>query len=480
MHNIKIKGNKNMYNVAIIGAGVIGSSIFAKLTRKGIKAVLLEKGDDVSLGCSRANSGIVHAGFDAKPNTLKARFNVEGNKMMEKVCEELSIPFKKTGAFVVGDSEEQIDELIKKGKLNGVSNLEKMDRTQMLKYIPNLAEGITFGLYAKDSGIVSPYLLTIAMAEEGVINGGEVRFNFEVVECTKDNEKMVLKSSKGETIECQKVINCAGEGYNAVAKILGTEEFSITFRRGEYFLLDSTTYGLVDYTIFPLPTKAGKGILISPTIDGNIIVGPTSYESGPSTETTMDGLNMIRNNVSKVISNVPLNKAIREFSGVRVISGDDFVVQKSQKDERVIMLAGICSPGLTSAPSIAKYVVEELLGYTNEDVVKVKRKPYTVTRDMDRESLNNLIKQDSNYGKIVCKCESVTEGEILEAINSPLRPKSVDAIKRRVRAGMGRCQGGFCFMRVIELISQENGLELEDICKENEGSNFIMGNIKEV
>lgn len=469
-----------MYEIAIIGAGVVGSSIFAKLVRKGVKAVLLEKGDDVSLGASRANSGIVHAGFDAKPSTLKAKFNVEGNKMMEKVCNELSIPFKKIGAFVVGDSESQIDELLEKGKLNGVDNLEKYNREELLKYIPNLAEGITWGLYAKDSGIVSPYLLTIAMAEEGVLNGGEVKFNFEVKEAKKEANKIVLISAKGEKIECKKVINACGAGFNDVSKALGCEEVELEFRRGEYFLLDSTTYGLVDYTIFPLPTKAGKGILVSPTVDGNIIVGPTSYESDKSTITTIDGLNSIRENVCKVIKNVPLNKAIREFSGVRVINGIDFKIEKSKIDDRVILIAGICSPGLTSAPSIAKYVTEELLGYTNEDVVKIKRKPYTNTKEMERDCLNELIKTDKNYGKMVCKCESITEGEIIEAINSPLKPRSVDAIKRRVRAGMGRCQGGFCFMRVMELIAREHNLKLEDICKENEGSNFIVGSIKEI
>lgn len=469
-----------MNKIAIIGAGVIGCSIFAKLTRKGIKAVLIEKGDDVALGASRANSGIVHAGFDAKPNTLKARFNVEGNMMMEKVCRELSIPFKKIGAFVVGDNESQIDELLEKGRLNKVTDLEKMNREQMLKYIPNLAEGITWGLYAKNSGIISPYMLAIANAEEGVLNGGEIEFEYTLKECKKEKDRYILISEEGKEIECTKIINCAGAGYNEVAKIIGCEEYPIEYRRGEYFLLDSTTYGLVNYTIFPLPTKAGKGVLISPTADGNIIVGPTSYESDKSTITTREGLNTIRNSVSKVINNVPLNKAIREFSGVRVITGDDFVVKVSEKDKNIITLCGICSPGLTSAPSIAKYVVEELLRYRNEDVVEIKRKPYTCTKELTREELNELIKRDGSYGKIVCKCEGVTEGEIIEAVTSPLRPKSVDAIKRRVRAGMGRCQGGFCFMKVMEIIADKQNMKMEEICKENKGSNFIIGNIKEI
>ena len=466
------------YDIAIIGAGVIGSSIFSKLVRKGVKVVLLEKGDDVSLGCSRANSGIVHAGFDAKPNTLKAKFNVEGNKMMEKLCDELSVPFKKIGAFVLGGDEKQIDTLMEKGRLNGVENLEKMDREKLLKYVPNIADNITWGLYAKDSGIVSPYLLTIAMAEEGVLNGGEVKFNFEVTDVKMQDSIISITSRKGEMIQCNKVINCSGAGYNAIAKLLGCKEREIEFRRGEYFLLDSTTYGLVNHTIFPLPTKAGKGVLVSPTIDGNIIVGPTSYSiEDDSTITTREGLNLIRASVPLVLNNVPLNKAIREFSGVRVISGDDFIIEKEK--ENIISVAGICSPGLSSAPSIAKYIVEDLLNYKNEDVIKVKRTGYTNTKTMSRDDFNKLIKQDSNYGKMVCKCESVTEGEILEAIKSPLKPKSVDAIKRRVRAGMGRCQGGFCYMRVMELIAQVNNMKLEDVCKEDEGTNFIIGNIKE-
>ena len=469
-----------MNDIAIIGAGIIGTSIFSKLVRKGIDVVLLEKGDDVSLGATRANSGIVHAGFDAKPGTLKAKFNVEGNKMMEDICKELGVPFKKIGAFVVGDSESLIDDLMERGRLNGVNNMVKMDRSEMLKYVPNLADGITWGLLAKESGIVSPYELAIAFAEDGVINGGKVKFDFEVVDSKKDEEKFIITSKSGEVVECKRVINCAGAGFNKVSQALGAEEYPIELRRGEYFILDSTTIDFVGYTIFPLPTKAGKGILVSPTADGNIIVGPTSYPSDETTITTRDGLGQIRQNVSKVLNGVPFNKAIREFSGVRVISGDDFVITKSPVDDRIISIAGICSPGLTSAPAIAKYVAEEMLGLKNEDTVKVKRKPYTVTKNMTREQINDLIKKDPRYGKMVCKCESVTEGEILEAINSPLRPKSVDAIKRRVRAGMGRCRGGFCFMKVVELISKENNMPIEEVCKENKGTNFVIGNIKGV
>ncbi len=463
------------YDVAVIGGGVVGCSILNKLTRKGLKTILIEKANDVAMGASKANSGIIHAGFDCKPNTLKARFNVRGSIMYPELCKQLGVGINNCGALVVGNNLEVVNELLERGKQNGVKGLSVLNRTELLKLVPTLSENVTCGLYAKTSSIVSPYMFTIALAEEAVLNGAEVKFNTEIKKCEKTNNGYKLIAD-GFEFETKYVINAAAGGYNDVANILNTENYDLTFKRGEYYLLDNTVK-ITNLTLFPLPSKTSKGVLISPTFDGNTIVGPTSYECEFSTKTTTDGLKEVKERSSATISNIPFNKNIRNFSGVRVICGDDFIVEKSNKQQNIVNIAGICSPGLSAAPAIAEYVVEELLGFTNADVVKTKRKPYTSLVNLSSEERDKLIKSNSDYGRIVCKCECVSLGEIKEALNSPLKPTSVDAVKRRVRAGMGRCQGGFCLTKVIQTISQTHNISEFDVVKENKGSNFYVSEI---
>ncbi len=462
------------YEVAIIGGGVVGCAILNKLTRHGVSCVLLEKANDVAMGASKANSGIVHAGFDCKPNTLKARFNVRGNQLFHTLCPQLKVPLKQCGAIVVGNDQSVVEDLYNRGIANKVEGLSILDRAGLLELVPNLNENITCGLYAKTSCIVSPYMFTIALAEEAVINGAKVLFNTQVKQCKKVDELFNLVGDNLD-IKVKYVINSAASGYNDVANILGSENYEIKYRRGEYFLLDNTV-DITDLTIFPLPSKAGKGVLISPTADGNTIVGPTSIPSDDSTMTTTDGLNDVKLK-SKMILDVPFNKNIRNFAGVRVTVGDDFVIEKSNKQQGVINIAGICSPGLSSAPAIAEYVVEDLLGYKGKEIDVKPRTPYTVLSQLSGEERNKLIKSNSDYGKIVCKCECVSLGEIKEALNSPLKPNSVDAIKRRVRAGMGRCQGGFCLTKVIQTISQTLNIPMDNVVKENMGSNYYVSSI---
>lgn len=469
-----------IYDVIIFGGGVIGASIFNNLVLSNYKALLLEKGGDVAVGTSKANSAIVHAGFDAKPNTLKARFNVEGSKMFESVCNRLGLRLGKCGAYVIGNDINVVKELYNRGLTNGVEGLEILEKDELQKRLPNIADNITCGLYAKTSAIVCPYLLTICLTEEAIINGGNVRLNYDC-NSVKYEDGIYVVSNGFETFKAKYLVNSTGNSYNDVAKLIGSEKYDMTFKRGEYFVLDKSEINTTCSTIFPLPSEHSKGILVTPTVDGNILVGPTSYDSDSSTKTTDSGLKEILNKSTSLLNNVNLRKAIRVFSGVRAVVGDDFVIELSKLKPNVVNLAGICSPGLSSAPAIAKYVISELLKFDYNLTKNNKNKlvPYTLSKTLPKEKLNELIKQNSDYGKVVCKCEDVTIGDIKMALNRPLKINSVDGVKRRVRAGMGRCQGGFCLDKVVSIIASENNEKLEDVVKENVGSNIVIGNIKE-
>ena len=472
---------KNMENivfdVAVIGGGVVGASIFNAVAKSGYSCALIEKNTDVATGASKANSGIVHAGFDAKTGTLKARFNVEGNKMLPEVCERLGVPLKKIGAYVLGNNVDLIKGLLKRGMDNGVQNMCFLGKNDLKKAIPNVNTNINFGLFAEDTYIVNPYLLTICLVEEGIVNGGQLFLEYKTKKVSKENGVFVLTDGN-KTIYAKQLVNSCGAGYNEMAKLIGSETYPIVFRRGEYYILDNSEKDIVSSVIFPLPDAHSKGVLVTPTVDGNILVGPTSYDSDDSTITTEDGLNEIRMKANSLLNNIDLSKAIRIFSGVRSVVGEDFVIEKSKKVAGVVNLAGICSPGLTSAPAIAKYVMG-LLGQNYMPMLRQEKiKPYLLLRNLDDKKINQLIKKDHRYGKIVCKCERVSEGEIIDAINRPFRPTTTDAIKRRVRAGMGRCQGGFCLDKVVKILAKENGLKLNDIRKENNNSNWIVGDVK--
>ena len=466
---------RKVYDVAVIGGGVVGACIFDDLTLSGYAAVLVEKENDVATGSTKANSALIHAGFDAKPDTLKARFNVEGNKMYPDICNRLGLPLRKTGAYVVGDDEVMIKNLILRGRKNGVVGLKGLGKTALKKQIPNLSENISCGLFAENAYIVNPYLLTICLAEEGVVNGGDVEFNFNTKSVKKHKEYYELKCGK-RSVFAKHIVNSAGAGYNDFAKVVGGETYNIEFRRGEYYVLDHSEKDLVKTTIFPLPTKAGKGVLVTPTIDGNILVGPTSYESTKDAITTEAGLVDIKQKSSLILNNINFGKTIRVFSGVRAIVGDDFVVEQSKKVENLVNIAGICSPGLSSAPAISKYVISQLLKLNYNHNPKAKRiEPYVKLSELPVEKQNKLIKKNPDYGKIICKCEGVSLGEIKDAINRPIKPTSMDGIKRRVRAGMGRCQGGFCNDRVAMILANEHGINIGQVCKEHTGSEYVKG-----
>lgn len=469
---------KTIFDCLIIGGGVVGASVFNKLVRIGKKCLLIDKASDVATGASKANSGLVHAGYDPKPGTLKAILNVRGNHLYPKICKRLGIKLKKCGALVVGDDEEKVKELYARGKQNGVY-VEIWNQEQIRQKVPTINEHITVALFARDAYIVSPYLFTIALTDEAVLNGGKVSLEEDLVSVSKKENVFEIKTKKN-TLYAKHVINSAGSGYNDVAQILGTEEYSIELRRGEYFVFDKGTDLNVSCTIFPLPTKLGKGVLVTPTIDGNYLVGPTSEESDNSTATTNAGLADIKAKSGMIVSNLNFKNAIREFAGLRTISGDDFIVEKSKKVDGVINLAGICSPGLSSAPAIAEMVVK-LLGYKDKELLCLKQiEPFVMFKDLPKTKQKELASADKNYSAIVCKCEQITKGDVIRALNRPLKISSVDGVKRRTNAGMGRCQGGFCFTHVVRTIAEQRHIPFEEVKKENRGSEVCIGDIREV
>lgn len=463
---------EKIYDVLIFGAGVVGTCLATDLARSGYSVCLVDKASDVSTGASKANSGLVHAGFDAKPGTLKAKLNVEGNKMYPSLCKRLGLKLRKLGAVVIGNNTQTVKELYDRGIANGVKNLFVLSREALLKILPNITENVTCGLLAKDAYVVCPYLLTICMAEEAILNGATVLLEFDAKKTRKNNGIFEISDGK-TTVFAKKVINSAGAGVNDVAKLLKTETYPIIFKRGEYFVLEQSEAHIAPVTVFPLPEKGSKGILITQTLDGNILVGPTSYESDDSTKTTREGLNLIAEKSGLLLSNVNLRKSIRQFSGVRTICGDDFVIEQSKIDNDVLTLAGICSPGLSSAPAISKYAIEKMGLIYNPTIKNKQIEPYFLFKDLKNAEKNQLLSKDHTYGELVCKCENITKGDILNALDRPLKIHSVDGIKRRVRAGMGRCQGGFCSIPVAEIIAKTRKIPLEEVLKENKNSNVF-------
>lgn len=463
---------EKIYDVLIFGAGVVGTCLATDLARSGYSVCLVDKASDVSTGASKANSGLVHAGFDAKPGTLKAKLNVEGNKMYPSLCKRLGLKLRKLGAVVIGNNTQTVKELYDRGIANGVKNLFVLSREELLKILPNITENVTCGLLAKDAYVVCPYLLTICMAEEAILNGATVLLEFDAKKIRKNNGIFEISDGK-TTVFAKKVINSAGAGVNDVAKLLKTETYPIVFKRGEYFVLEQSEAHIAPVTVFPLPEKGSKGILITQTLDGNILVGPTSYESDDSTKTTREGLNLVAEKSGLLLSNVNLRKSIRQFSGVRTICGDDFVIEQSKIDNDVLTLAGICSPGLSSAPAISKYAIEKMGLIYNPTIKNKQIEPYFLFKDLKNAEKNQLLSKDHTYGELVCKCENITKGDILNALDRPLKIHSVDGIKRRVRAGMGRCQGGFCSIPVAEIIAKTRKIPLEEVLKENKNSNVF-------
>lgn len=475
-----------MFDVAVIGGGVIGGLILRRLSSYNLNVCLLEKANDICMGQSKANSGIVHAGFDAKEGTLKAKFNLLGNEMMEQTCRELGVKYVNNGSLVVAFSTEDCNtlyDLKKRGELNGVKGLEIIGKEKLQTIEPNISNEAVGALYAPTGGIVCPYELTVSAIGNAMDNGASLYTNFEVSKIDKD-EDFTIYSANGQSVRAKAIINCAGYGSQKVANLVGDYSFKIGARRGEYILLDRESGDFVRHTLFFTPTKKGKGILVSPTVDGNIILGPTAEEiDGNRTETTADGLQSVVEKANEMCKNVPVYNSITSFSGVRAYCDKhDFIIEESSVCKGFFNCAGIESPGLTSAPAIAEYVVDELIG-SFMPIVKKKnfnpiRKPDYFFSRLSIEEKNEIIKRNPSYGRIVCRCEQITEGEIIRALTENPKAEDIDGVKRRTRAGMGRCQGGFCQPFVAELISKVRGIPLEKVTKKGEGSELLVGKTK--
>ncbi len=471
-----------MFDVIVIGGGVVGGSVLRELTKYKLHVCLLEKVGDVAMGSSKANSGIVHAGFDASIGSLKAKFNVEGNKMMESVCTDLGVKFRRNGSLVVAFSEEDcktINDLKARGEVNGVEGLEIIDQPRLREMEKNISDEALGALYAPTGGIVCPYELTIATIGNAMDNGAELMTDFAVSSIEKTENGYVVKSENGQEVYAKLVINCAGLHSGKIAEMVGDTDIKIGARNGEYILLDRESSDFVSHTLFFTPTKLGKGILVTQTVDNNILLGPTAEEGNDSTETSANGLAFVIEKARKMCKNPPLFNTITSFAGVRAYSDrHDFIIEESKVAKGVIHCTGIESPGLTASPAIAKYVVETLVGgmlpLEKNEGFNGTRKPDYFFKNLSMEEKNEIIKKDPSYGKIVCRCEQVTEGEILHAIRENPPAKDIDGVKRRTRSGMGRCQGGFCQPYVAELIAKERGISLTNVTKSGKGSNLLM------
>ncbi|MDD7334835.1 MAG: NAD(P)/FAD-dependent oxidoreductase [Lachnospiraceae bacterium] len=510
-----------MYDVAIIGAGVVGSAIARELSRYEVKACVIEREEDVCSGTSKANSAIIHAGFDAVPGTRKAKLNVRGNAMMDELAEELDIPFIRNGSLVVCTKEQDeaaLTHLLEKAKANGVPGAGILEREELLAMEPNLSEDVVKAFYAPTGGIVCPFHMTMAFAENAFENGVEFFLNTEVknIEIIEGGYRLVAEEKpfgaravageKGETriIETRTVINAAGVYADQFNNMVSKYKISIGARKGEYMLLDKTAGHHVSHTIFQLPGKMGKGVLVTPTVHGNLLVGPTAADTGDkeAVNTTAEGLHTLSQTAGRSVKHLPLREVITSFAGLRahIVAKDealmdsdtpnlskqeqvgDFLIGESPDASGFYNAAGIESPGLSSAPAIGALLanqVAEKLSLRKKKHFQAKRKGILKPDTLSMEERNALIRENPAYGNIICRCEMITEGEILDAIHRPLGARSLDAVKRRTRAGMGRCQSGFCSPRTMEILEREVPLSMYDITKNGGKSVFVVGRNKE-
>ena len=546
------KAWQNMYDVAIVGAGIVGGMLARALSAFDLKVCVLEKENDVAMGATHANSGIVHAGYDAPEGSLKARLNVRGSQMMETVAGELGVPYRRNGSLVIGFGEEDrqaIETLYARGVKNGVKELRILEGAQARELEPALSERVTCALHAPTGAIICPYELAIAAMGNAMDNGVDLLLNFEVrqidrkqgyyeifsgsvkEECREvfsgaekaaDSLDIVLDAQKkaessqtgfsgvqeiaelGQTgfsdekttkgrqdassdarmVRARYVVNAAGVHADEIAKLVGDASIQIHPRRGEYLLLDRECGSLVSSTVFRTPSRKGKGILVTPTVDGNLLLGPTSVDMEDKEDhaVTEEGIARIMERAQESIRDIPLRKVITSFCGLRAVGNTgDFILNSPFPG--FFNAAGIESPGLSASPAIAEYLVEMLAGQGLElrrkEAYQPLRKPVYAFRHASLEEKNRMIQEDSAFGRVVCRCETVTEGEIIAAIRSNPPARDLDGVKRRTRAQMGRCQGGFCMPYIMEILARELGIGYEEVVKSGKGSEIAVCRTKE-
>ena len=472
-----------MYDVIIIGAGVTGCAVARYLSRYQGSALVLERAEDVCCGTSKANSAIIHAGFDAAHGSLMAKMNVQGSRMVPELAKELDFPFRRNGSLVVCMSEEdmpRLQALYENGVKNGVEGLEIVDAQRLHELEPNVSKNAVAALWAPTGGIVCPFNMTIALAENANANGVDFRFNTKVTGFTRGEEGWTVHTEQGD-FRTRYVVNAAGVYADVLHNMVSARKLHITPRRGDYCLLDRQVGGFVSHTVFQLPGKLGKGVLVSPTVHGNIIVGPTAIdiEDRDGTNTTAAGLEELISKAGISVDNLPIRQTITSFAGLRAHEDHhEFVIGEAEDAPGFVDCAGIESPGLTSAPAIGLTVAEllrEKLGLREKEDFIATRKGLLDPKSLTWDAYQALIRENPAYGQIICRCEQVTEGEIIEAIRRPLGARSLDGVKRRTRAGMGRCQAGFCSPRVMEILARELGVSQAEITKCGGASRLIVG-----
>ena len=476
-----------MLDVVIIGAGVAGCAIARELSRYQLKILVLDKSSDVCEGTSKANSAIVHAGYDAKTGSLKAKLNVEGNRLMEDLSHELDFAFRRNGSLVLcfqKEEREQLEKLLDNGIKNGVTGLKILEKDEIKKLEPNISDEVCAALYAPTGGIVCPFNLTIAFAENAYTNGVEFKLNTEVTDIVKIKENVYgnyyrLQTSNGE-FHTKIIINAAGVYADKFHNMVSEEKLHITARKGEYCLLDKTAGNYVDKTIFQLPNKLGKGVLVTPTVHGNLLIGPTAsdIQDKELINTTAEALKEVITKAEKSVNKLPVNKIITSFAGLRAhAEQDDFIIEEVKDAKGFIDVAGIESPGLSSAPAIGRYVekiVLQIIPAVKKDNFIGQRKGITNITSLSYREQEELIKRNPAYANVICRCETITEGEIIDAIRRPLGARTLDGIKRRTRAGSGRCQAGFCLPKTMAILARELRTDMDEITKCGGKSNILL------
>ena len=468
-----------MRDIIVIGAGVVGCSIARELSKYNLDVLVVEKNSDVSEGISKGNSGIVHAGYNEKIGTLKAKLNIEGNKIFDDLSRDLQFPFKRNGAFISAFSDEEmktLESLKENGEKLGVEGLEILTREEALNIEPNLNKEIVGVLNVKTSGIVSPYEMTIALAENAAENGVEFKLNSKVTNIEKISEGYKVTLNNKELVSGKLIINASGLEGAFLNNLVSMSKREINPVKGEYCLFDKVAGAMINKTLFQVPNKLSKGVLVTPTAEGNLLVGPNAVE-GKTLETSREGIDEILDKSKKSLEELPVARILNTFSGIRPkTKGGDFIIEEVEDAKNFINVIGIDSPGLTAAPAIGVYVVnmiKERLDLVEKKNFKKTREKIVRFAELSLEEKNKLIKEKPAYGHMVCKCEFVTEGEIVEAIHRPIKALTVDAIKRRTRASMGGCQGVGCTLPISKILSRELGIDISDINKNSEGSPVI-------
>ena len=465
-----------MYDVLIIGCGVTGAAAAFELSRYRLKLAVLERENDVAMGTTKANSAILHAGYDPEPGSLMAKLNVRGSALAKELCRALDVPYRQCGSLVLALSQQDgpiLEELYRRGQANGVPGLRLLSGGEARAMEPNLSEAAFGALYAPSAAICSPWEYCLALAETAVRNGARLYLGTAVTGMVREDGGWTVRTGRG-AFRARFVVNAAGVDAAAVHDMAAPHAFEIRPSRGQYYLLDKSEGSRVSHVVFQTPGKEGKGVLVSPTVHGNLIVGPDARPvEGNDTSTDAAGLSYVRSAAQRSVPSVNFRESIRNFAGVRAKAGEDFILREAEGAPGFFDLAGVSSPGLSAAPAIGEYAAKLLqeagLPLRSKDNFICERRR-TRFKELSPEERAALVEREPAYGRVICRCETVTEGEILEALRAPIPPRSVDGVKRRVGAGMGRCQGGFCGPRVVELLAGELGISPGDVVQDQAGS----------